>query len=260
MTLACPLGFACSLWRIKASNQTGILGQFQYDCHGKHLSAWLRTSCWIGWGPIDNPAWHPLSLGMAVRNYHNLALWWACYHELPDRSDETVRTAKFVDDFSQPIMADSVKGLDEVHKAGVEADILFLTLLLQLPHNKYHMYCSMALTDSTLTLWKQVLLQVLIQMTQQDPSQVFPCNWKQGGASVVITILPVSFLFVEVNDQNIFELLWHFFLLQHGLVNLDELPNEYWATKCIYSCQEWGQSLKLCHWTSSLLLLSIPPC
>ena len=53
--------------------------------------------------------------------------------ELPVQSDEIDRTTKLVHDLSQTIMADSVIGLVQVYKGSVEAEILFLTLLLQLP-------------------------------------------------------------------------------------------------------------------------------
>ena len=51
---------------------------------------------------------------------------------------------------SQSNMADSVNILGQVHKGDVEADILFLILVLQLPYSKSDIYCSMALTESTL--------------------------------------------------------------------------------------------------------------
>ena len=62
------------------------------------------------------------------------------------------------------------------------------------------------------------------------------CKRKQGDVSVFITSLSVSFPFVGVNNQNIFKFLQHFFLIPHGLVHAGELPNEYWATSCIYFC------------------------
>ena len=72
--------------------------------------------------------------------------------ELPNQSDEPVRTAKLVYDFPQPTMTDGVKGLGQVYKGGVEADILFLTLLMQLPCSEYHTYSSLTLMEVILTL------------------------------------------------------------------------------------------------------------
>ena len=72
--------------------------------------------------------------------------------ELTDQSDETVRTAKLEHDLPQSIMADNIKGYGQVHKGDEEVDILFLTLLWQLPCSKYHIYCSMVLTESILNL------------------------------------------------------------------------------------------------------------
>ena len=57
--------------------------------------------------------------------------------KLPDQSDETVRTAKHVHYLAQAIRAGSVKGLGQVPKGDAEAEILFLTLFLQLPCSKY---------------------------------------------------------------------------------------------------------------------------
>ena len=72
--------------------------------------------------------------------------------QLPDQSNETVRAAKLVHDLPQPIMADSVKSLGQIHKDGVEADILVLTLLSELSCSKYHINHSVALMEATLTL------------------------------------------------------------------------------------------------------------
>ena len=116
------------------------------------------------------------------------------------------------------------------HKGGVEADILFLTFLLQLPCGKYHFNSSVTLLEATLTLQQQLLLKVLCQMVQQDPGQAFPYNRKQGDASMDITSLPASFSLVQVTNHA------DFLLLPHGLELLCELPDELWATSCIHFC------------------------
>ena len=72
--------------------------------------------------------------------------------KLPDQSDEPVRTAKLVHNLPQAIMVDGVKGIAQVHKGGVEADILFLILLLQLPCSEHNTYCSTAMMKARLTL------------------------------------------------------------------------------------------------------------
>ena len=71
--------------------------------------------------------------------------------EWPDQSYETLRAAKLVHDFPEPIMADGVKGLGQVNKGGVENDNLLLTLLLQLPWSKYYFHSSIALSKTKLT-------------------------------------------------------------------------------------------------------------
>ena len=97
--------------------------------------------------------------------------------ELHDQSNETVTAAKFGHDLPQPIMAYSLKGLGQDHKGNVQANILFLTLLL-LPCNEYHVNSSTGLSIATLTVWQQILLEVLSQMVQQDPGQDFLCDGK----------------------------------------------------------------------------------
>ena len=80
-------------------------------------------------GAVTQPCMMPLVTGngcdvLHSGNHANM--------ELPDQSDEPVRTAKCVHDLPQAIMAEVVKGLCQVHQGGVEADILFLKLLLHL--------------------------------------------------------------------------------------------------------------------------------
>ena len=118
-----------------------------------------------------------------------------------------VSITKHVHDLTQPIIADGVKGLGQISKSGIEADILFFTVLLQLSCSKYNAYHSTALIETSLTLWQQVLLEMLIKLVQQNPGQDFICNWKQGDACVAITSPHGSFLFVEVNNQIIFKFL-----------------------------------------------------
>ena len=108
-------------------------------------------------------------------------------HRIPDQSYEPIRAAKLVNDFQQPIMANSVKGLGQVHKGHVEAEILFRTLLMQLSCSKHHVNSSTALLKAILTLQQQALLKVLCQMVQQDPGPDFPCNGKQRDASLWLT-------------------------------------------------------------------------
>ena len=84
--------------------------------------------------------------------------------ELSDQSDEVLRTAKLVHNLPQPIMADCVRGFGQVHKGNVAADILFLTLLLQLSCKKCHIYHYTSLAEATLTLWQQFLLYVLFRL------------------------------------------------------------------------------------------------
>ena len=129
---------------------------------------------------------------------------------------------------------------------------VFFILLVQLPCSKYHVYCSMALTESTLTLWQQVLFEVLIQMVEQNPGQDFLYNGKQGDAS-----LPISFPFVEVNNQNIFKFLWDFFWF-HNVWYI--LWTSWWVVGYqlhIILLLGWSWNLQLCHWTFSWFLFAL---
>ena len=46
-----------------------------------------------------------------------------------------------------------VKGLGKVDQCGVEVDILFLTIFLQLPGSKYHFSGSPFLPEAALAFW-----------------------------------------------------------------------------------------------------------
>ena len=149
-------------------------------------------------------------------------------------------------------MTDSLKGLGvRSTKMVYKLTFLFLTILLQLSCSKYHICCSPALMEFTLTLWQQVLVEVLIQMVQQDPGQDIPCYGYQGDASMIITSQTVSLSFVEVNSKSIFRFLWDFSLVPHGMVHLGELPNLVLDYQLHTILLGWSQNLELCHWKSS---------
>ena len=205
MTIVCTLIFAWSLQRLKSFPSNWNLRANPISPSQKVSVSIAENIMLSRWGPllldtICHWEWH--TKVMTLSRWFNL-------HDLP-----------------QPIVPDSTKGFCQVYKHSVEADILFLTLLLQLSWSKYHIHCSKALTESALTLWQQVFLQVLILDGLAGFWTVLSWNGKQGDACVIIAILLLSFPFVTVNNWCIFEFPWDFFLVPHGPVHLGEIPNE----------------------------------
>ena len=127
--------------------------------------------------------------------------------KLPGQRYKPVRVAKLVHNFPQPITSDSIKGLDQVNEGGIEADILFLTLLLQLPYSKYHAnsISSLSGSKSCSRFCVRQLSRILV---------------------VVITNLPAIFSSIERNNWSIFYFLQYFSLIPNGLEKLSQLTDE----------------------------------
>ena len=53
----------------------------------------------------------------------------------------------------QTLSTNSVEGLGQIDKGGVQVIVLFLTLLLQLPGSKHHVDSPAILPEATLALW-----------------------------------------------------------------------------------------------------------
>ena len=59
---------------------------------------------------------------------------------------------------SEAISVDSVESLSEIYECDVETSILLMTLLLELPHDEYHVYCAPVLSEATLSFREEVWL------------------------------------------------------------------------------------------------------
>lgn len=70
--------------------------------------------------------------------------------------DELLRAAKLGHDLPKTLLTDGVKCLCQVHKGGIQADILLKTLLLELASCKSQVYSTSSLPETVLTLWKQI--------------------------------------------------------------------------------------------------------
>lgn len=80
---------------------------------------------------------------------------------------ELLRVAELGHDLPEILLTDGDKGLCQVHKSGIKADILFMTLLLELPSYENHVHSSSSLPETSLALWKQICcLNVGLKLTE----------------------------------------------------------------------------------------------
>lgn len=70
--------------------------------------------------------------------------------KLLNHCDELLRVAELGHDLPEILLTDGDKGLCQVHKSGIKADILFMTLLLELPSYENHVHMKDLLGDLSL--------------------------------------------------------------------------------------------------------------
>lgn len=80
-----------------------------------------------------------------------------------DHSNEFVGAAELGHDSPEALAIYCVKGLSQVHKCGVQVNILFPTLFLELSGSKNHVHSSSALSEATLALWEKARFEVTLQ-------------------------------------------------------------------------------------------------
>ena len=72
--------------------------------------------------------------------------------EFSDDADKLAGAAKLGHDLPKAFPTDSVEGLCQVYKGGVEANVLLLAFLLELSGREDHIYCAAALSETALAL------------------------------------------------------------------------------------------------------------
>ena len=120
--------------------------------------------------------------------------------ELSDNGDELPRAAILCHDLPEALSADSVKRLGQIDVGGEQVGVLFLALLLELSCRKHHVDCSTFFPEATLTLGKEILLQVSYQAVEEDSGECLACDREEGNPTMVVTSLSDSLSLVEVDD------------------------------------------------------------
>ena len=95
--------------------------------------------------------------------------------ELPDNIDEFSRASIFCHDFPEPVSAYRVKRFCQVDVGRIEVNVLFLTLFLELSCCEDHVNRPPFFAETTLTLRKKDLLQMVIEAIQNYSSQDLAC-------------------------------------------------------------------------------------
>ena len=100
-----------------------------------------------------------------------LDLYLHTFMELFHHGNELPWAAILGHDPAQALATDSVEGLGQMDVGGEQVGVLLLTFLLKLPCSKHRVYGPALLPTSTLTFWKESLVEVYCETVDQDPGE-----------------------------------------------------------------------------------------